>query len=99
MLTAGPGGHFTTGGTINGRAVQFMVDTGATMVAMGQAEAERIGLDCSGGQRALTQTANGAGARACVTLAAVRVGDVEVANVAPSCCRRTCPMCCWATAS
>ena len=33
VLTAGSGGHFLTQGAINGRAVQFMVDTGATSVA------------------------------------------------------------------
>ena len=36
VLTAGSGGHFLTQGAINGRAVQFMVDTGATMVAPGR---------------------------------------------------------------
>ncbi len=30
MLTAGSGGHFVTSGSINGRATQFLVDTGAT---------------------------------------------------------------------
>src|SRR4051812_13914502 len=29
VLTAGPGGHFVTGGSINGKAVEFVVDTGA----------------------------------------------------------------------
>ncbi|MFN6951942.1 MAG: FlgK family flagellar hook-associated protein, partial [Albidovulum sp.] len=33
---------YTTGGAINGRPVRFMVDTGATLVALGQAEAERL---------------------------------------------------------
>ena len=32
-----------------------MVDTGATTVAMGQAEAERIGLDYKNGRRGMTQ--------------------------------------------
>ncbi|HJV96596.1 MAG TPA: TIGR02281 family clan AA aspartic protease, partial [Albitalea sp.] len=34
VLTAGPGGHFVTSGSINGRAVQFVVDTGASVVAL-----------------------------------------------------------------
>ncbi|HVK32680.1 MAG TPA: TIGR02281 family clan AA aspartic protease, partial [Burkholderiaceae bacterium] len=33
VLTAGPGGHFLATGAINGRAANFMVDTGATAVA------------------------------------------------------------------
>ena len=59
VLAAGPGGHFVTGGSINGRAVRFVVDTGATFVAMGEAEARRIGLDYARGQRGLINTANG----------------------------------------
>ena len=45
VLSAVSGGHFVTSGNINGRTVRFLVDTGATSVAMSQAEAERIGLD------------------------------------------------------
>jgi aspartyl protease family protein len=81
VLPAGSGGHFTTVGSINGRAVQFMVDTGATRVALSQGEADRIGIDYRHGQRALTQTANGAVPVHLVTLSAVRVGEVLVANV------------------
>jgi len=81
VLSAGPGGHFVTAGKINGREVQFLVDTGATAVSISQAEAERIGLDYRGGQRGLMATANGAVPVHMVTLSSVRVGDVEVANV------------------
>jgi aspartyl protease family protein len=80
-MPVGLGGHFTSAGTINGRAVQFMVDTGATLVALSQGEAERIGLDYRSAPRALTQTANGAVPVHRVSLSAVRVGEVEVANV------------------
>src|SRR5882672_3574580 len=44
VMTAGSGGHFLSGGTINGKQVQFMVDTGATVIALGAADADRIGL-------------------------------------------------------
>ena len=81
VVTAGMGGHFVTPGSINGRAVQFMVDTGATSVAISQAEAERVGLDWRGGKRALSSTANGAVPVHLLTLNSVRVGEVEVANV------------------
>lgn len=82
VLTAGPGGHFATGGTINGKQVRFVVDTGATMVSIGKDDAVRIGLDLSTAQRGMTQTANGAVPVALVTLSSVRVGDVELSNVA-----------------
>ena len=81
VLPAGRGGHFTSAGMINGRSVQFMVDTGATVVALSQAEAERIGLDYRNAPRAMTQTANGAVPVHRVSLNAVRIGEVEVHNI------------------
>jgi aspartyl protease family protein len=81
VLPAGPGGHFVTSGQINGRAVRFMVDTGATTIALGQGEAQAIGLDYTQGQRVLMNTANGQAAGWLVTLSAVTVGEVTVANV------------------
>jgi len=81
VLTAGPGGHFVTGGSINGKPVQFVVDTGASSVAMSQAEADRIGLAYRSGKRVQTSTANGIAIAHMVTLSSVRVGDVEVAHV------------------
>ena len=81
VLPVGLGGHFTSAGTINGRPVQFMVDTGATLVALSQGEAERIGLDFRSAPSAMTQTANGAVPVHRVSLSAVRVGAVEVSNV------------------
>ena len=81
VLTAGPGGHFVTGGSINGRAVQFMVDTGATMIAMSESDAERIGLKYKNGERGLANTANGQIVVYRVSLDVVRVGDVQVYNV------------------
>ena len=81
VLSAGSGGHFITQGAINGRAVQFMVDTGATSVAMSVAEAERLGIDYRKGQLARGSTANGPVTLYQVKLASVRVGDVEIYDV------------------
>ena len=81
VLTAGSGGHFVTGGSINGRAVQFVVDTGATTVAMSQSEADHIGLKYKDGQRGMASTANGLVPVYGVMLTSVRVGDVVVYNV------------------
>lgn len=81
MLAAGPGGHFVTSGSINGRAVRFVVDTGATTIAMGEADAKRIGLDYTRGQRGMVRTANGDVPSYRVSLREVRVGDVTVYNV------------------
>ena len=81
VLPAGPGGHFMAQGAINGRNVQFMVDTGATSVALGQAEADRIGLDYKNSRRAMSSTANGTVPVHLLTLSAVRIGEVTVSNV------------------
>jgi aspartyl protease family protein len=78
VLTADGSGHFMPQGQINGRAVQFMVDTGATQVILGESEAKRINLDYQRGQRVNVQTANGAAIGYRVTLDAVRVGDAQV---------------------
>lgn len=81
VLAAGPGGHFVTDGAINGRTVRFMVDTGASNVALGEAEAERLGLDLRGAPQGLARTANGTVPFRRVLLATVRVGTVELRNV------------------
>ena len=82
VLTADSRGHFLPPGQINGRAVQFMVDTGATSVALSQSEANRIGLDWKRGRPGMSHTANGTVPVYAVNLTSVRVGDVEIANVA-----------------
>ena len=81
VITASPGGHFITGGSINGRSVRFMVDTGATVLALGRDEALRLGLDLGSARAALAETANGTVPVQMLNLTRVRVGDVEVANV------------------
>ncbi len=81
VLTAGTGGHFLTQGSINGKSVQFMVDTGATTVAMGSAEAKRMGIDYTSGRPVRMSTANGQALGYLLTLDSVRIGDVEVQNV------------------
>jgi aspartyl protease family protein len=81
VLPADSRGHFMTQGAINGRAVTFMLDTGATSVAMSAADAQRIGLDYSKGQRVQMNTANGVASGYKLRLQSVRVGDVEVYDI------------------
>lgn len=81
VLSAGPGGHFLTLGSINGKSTQFMIDTGATVIAISQTEAERMSLNYKEGRRVQTQTANGVVPAHLLSLSSVRIGDVEVRNV------------------
>ncbi|MFM9879650.1 MAG: TIGR02281 family clan AA aspartic protease [Burkholderiaceae bacterium] len=81
ILTAGSGGHFKTQGNINGKAVQFLVDTGATAIAMSAADADRIGLKYKDGPRIRANTANGESIGWLTKLSSVRIADVEVYEV------------------
>jgi len=81
VLPASSGGHFMAQGAINGRTVNFMLDTGATTIALSAADAQRIGLDFSKGQPVRMNTANGIAPGYRLRLASVRVGDVEVYDV------------------
>ena len=81
VLSAESGGHFFSNGTINGKTVRFVVDTGATNVSMSQEDADRIGLDYKNGQRGMSRTANGVIPVYRTNLTSVRVGDVVVYNV------------------
>lgn len=81
ILMADGQGHFFSMGTVNGVSVRFLVDTGATMISLGQTDARRIGLDISQGQTGITNTANGQVAVTRVKLDSVRLGDVTLHNV------------------
>ncbi|HTT39198.1 MAG TPA: TIGR02281 family clan AA aspartic protease [Burkholderiales bacterium] len=80
-LAADARGHFMTTGTINGATVQFLVDTGATMISLGLADARRIGLNYLEGERGITRTANGTARVYRVKLDSVRVGDITLNNI------------------
>jgi len=81
VIAAGPGGHFVASGSINGQAVRFLVDTGATLVAVPRGDAERLGLDLRSARTVLTQTAAGPMPAQLLNLQRVRVGEVELLDV------------------
>ncbi|MEO7152528.1 MAG: TIGR02281 family clan AA aspartic protease [Burkholderiaceae bacterium] len=81
VMTAGSGGHFSSAGSINGQPVVFLVDTGATFIALSQSEADRLGVRYRDGQRGMAQTANGPVPVHRARLASVRIGDVQVFDV------------------
>jgi aspartyl protease family protein len=81
VLTAGDGGHFFSGGSINGQSVRFVVDTGASVVAIGRSDAERMGLKLQGATPVPMSTANGVVTGYALTLNSVRVQDVEIYSV------------------
>ena len=75
-------GMYTTVGSINGLPVSFLVDTGATQVAMNAAQARRLGIDYHvTGSPAEVTTASGVERAWLVMLDSVKVGELEVRNV------------------
>lgn len=81
VLKADSRGHFVNSGTINGRVMQYMVDTGASTVAIGRNDADRMGLNYAAGQPVRMSTANGVAQGWRMKLDSVRIGDVEVRGV------------------
>ena len=69
-------------GSINGYPVSFLVDTGASAVAMNAAHARRIGIDFRVvGDPIRVATANGMARAYRVNLDRVKVGDIQLHNV------------------
>lgn len=77
-LTADTQGHYQTLGQINGGTVQFLVDTGATSIAIPSTVARQLGINYLNGQRGYTQTANGRALAYKVTFDTVKVGDITL---------------------
>lgn len=81
VLKADGRGHFVERGQINGKTMLYMVDTGASSVAIGRPDAERMGLPFLSGQPVIMRTANGEAQGWRMRLDSVRIGDVEVYGV------------------
>jgi aspartyl protease family protein len=81
VLPMGSGGHFFAQGLVNGRPIRFMVDTGATTVALGVSDAQRMGIDYQKGLAVRMGTANGIAQGWKIKLSSVKIGDVEVYEV------------------
>lgn len=81
-ISKGRAGHYWIAGSVNGQPVQFMVDTGATSVAMNEFQARRAGIDfMERGTPMAVSTASGMVQGWRVTLDQVKVGDIELLGV------------------
>ncbi len=78
-ITADRAGHYRAPGEINGHSVDFLLDTGATSVAVPAALAEQLGL--RRGPEVQLQTANGIGRGYLTRIDQVRLGTIQVSNV------------------
>jgi aspartyl protease family protein len=80
-LAADALGHFITEGLVNGGPVRFLIDTGASVVALPARDAHRLGIDYRKGRLIVMQTANGPTYAHVITLDTVKVGGIELHNV------------------
>jgi aspartyl protease family protein len=81
-IAKGIGGHYWVAGSISGKNVQFLVDTGATAVAMNEGAAKRLGIDYRvQGQPMVVNTASGTAQAWRVKLDSVKIGGIEVLGV------------------
>lgn len=81
-IARGQGGHYWLTGSVNGQSVPFLVDTGATSVALNEAQARRLNIDFRvEGQPLTVNTASGTVRGWRVKLDRVKVGDLEVLGV------------------
>lgn len=81
VLAADGRGHFIAEGAINNKPVRFVVDTGATVVALPASEAVRVGIDYRKGVRGTSRTAGGVVPVYRVTFDTVKVGGIELHSV------------------
>ena len=81
-LNADGRGQFFAVGTINGNSVNFVVDTGATVVTISTQEADRLGINYRKEARSMISTANGNTGAYHVTFNNIRVGGISL-NMIP----------------
>jgi aspartyl protease family protein len=82
QIVKGADGHFWAEAKVDGRAVRFLIDTGATAVALSQTDAKRLGIDTKGLDYSYkVMTASGQTRAAKVQLASVSVAGAKVRDV------------------
>jgi aspartyl protease family protein len=81
VLYADSAGHYLTEGQVNGATLKFLVDTGATAIAMNSGDAKFAGIDYKKGERVPMQTANGVVNAYHVVINTVKLGGVVMHQV------------------
>jgi aspartyl protease family protein len=82
VLTESDGGEYRVTGAVNGQAVTFTVDTGASDIVLAPADARRLGIDTSTlSYDRFYETANGAGLGASISVASLAIGSIELHDV------------------
>lgn len=82
QIVKAPDGHFWAEAKVDGRAMRFLIDTGATTVALSQTDAKRLGIDTRNLDYSYkVMTASGETRGASVKLASIAVAGAQVRDV------------------
>lgn len=81
LLYANPDGHFLADGSINGQPVRFLVDTGATTVALSGDTARRLGINYRDAPSGFVHTASGNARAYRVNLNSLKIGGITLHQV------------------
>jgi len=83
VISPGRNGHFQVEGRVDGRRLDFMVDTGASVIALTERDAASLGIHPAQSEYvAMVKTANGTVRAAPIELNMVEIEDLTVHNVA-----------------
>ncbi len=80
-LYANPQGHFVSECKINGAPLKFLIDTGATTVALNSGDAQFANIDYKKGEPVFVNTANGVVTAYRVTIANLKIGSITLSQV------------------
>jgi len=80
-LYADSSGHFFGSMSVNGASLKYVVDTGATAVALNSADAKRANISYLTGEKSVASTASGQVVAYRVTLNTVKIGTIVLNNV------------------
>ncbi len=81
LIAINAAGQYITQGSVNGRTVTFLVDTGATSVAINSRDARRLGINFATEKPGMVATAGGPVRAYSLTLDRVKVGEIEARNI------------------
>ena len=80
-LYADSRGHFSGNLSINGASLKYLLDTGATTVALNSGDAKFAKIDYEKGEKAQASTANGVVEVYVVTINTLKIGSITLNNV------------------
>jgi aspartyl protease family protein len=82
VVQRGPNGHFQVQGRVDGRLINFLIDTGASVIALNESDAAMLGIHPAQSEyTALVKTANGVARAAPTELDLVEIDDLMVRDV------------------